>query len=47
MNYYGRLVYENGDAYIGEWLNDKCEGTGTYYQKSEGSRYYGQWTNNQ
>ncbi len=46
MNFYGRLVYENGDAYTGEWVSDRCSGFGTYYQYLEGSKYVGQWDEN-
>lgn len=31
---------DDGDAYDGEWKNDKCEGWGIYISK-HGSRYDG------
>jgi len=29
-NGYGRMIYESGDLYEGEWKNNKSHGFGTY-----------------
>ena len=38
----GTFYFQNGDKYIGEWLNDKKHGRGTYYYKN-GDLYVGEW----
>ena len=47
------LTYDDGDRYIGEVLNNKKHGTGTYISKSwpsqkggpNGGEYKGEWKN--
>ena len=36
--------YVNGDKYVGEWVNGKIEGKGTY-TFSNGDKYVGEWVN--
>eukprot|EP00667_Euglena_gracilis_P003281 EG_transcript_3292 len=43
----GQSLFVNGDLYIGEYDNNKREGTGTYFWTSRGLIYNGQWKNNQ
>ncbi len=45
MNGYGKIKYENGDYYSGQWKNDKKNGNGniTY---SNGIKYMGSFKNN-
>ena len=38
----GRLIYENGDAYDGEWYDNKANGKGICYY-NDGSVYTGDW----
>lgn len=45
-NGFGRLIYENGDVYEGEWVNNKANGKGKY-QIVEGPTYIGEWVNNE
>lgn len=39
---YATKTYDNGDKYVGYFLNNKRHGQGTYYSNS-GSRYEGEW----
>jgi hypothetical protein len=39
-------TFDNGDVYIGEWLNDEMHGQATYIFK-DGARWEGMWKNNQ
>ena len=34
-NGYGRMIYESGDLYEGEWKNNKSHGFGTYITVKE------------
>eukprot|EP00668_Euglena_longa_P046483 GGOE01062168.1.p1 GENE.GGOE01062168.1~~GGOE01062168.1.p1 ORF type:complete len:686 (-),score=253.45 GGOE01062168.1:247-2262(-) len=43
----GQSLFVNGDMYVGEYSNNKREGTGTYFWTSRGLIYNGQWKNNQ
>jgi|UniRef100_A0A7S4GBG3 radial spoke head protein 1 len=43
----GQTIFVNGDMYIGEFVNNKREGTGTYFWTKTGLIYTGQWKNNQ
>lgn len=43
----GQSIFVNGDMYIGEYVNNKREGTGTYYWAATGLIYIGHWKNNQ
>lgn len=36
------MIYSNGDAYVGEWKNDKFNGSGIYYH-NDGVKYEGNW----
>lgn len=36
---------DSGDVYIGNWLNDKAHGKGTYHHASSGAVYEGDWVN--
>lgn len=36
------MIYAQGDAYIGYWLNDKADGNGTYLNL-RGQEYVGSW----
>ena len=38
--YQGKLVHADGDAYDGEWKNDKANGKGTYVHVN-GAKYEG------
>ncbi len=38
--------YDNGDRYVGQLVNDKCHGRGTFYY-SNGSQEAGTWENDQ
>ena len=40
----GRLIYSNGDVYVGEWKDNKTEGYGMQ-QNFKGSKYEGHWSN--
>ena len=42
-NCYEAVVYEDGDAYFGEWLNNKWHGEGTFLSKT--GKYVGGWRN--
>jgi hypothetical protein len=39
--------WSNGDEYVGGFKFGKREGYGTYFYKSEGSKYFGTWKNGQ
>ncbi len=41
-NGYGKYVWENGDEYIGDWVDNQQEGNGTFYFKT-GSKYVGEY----
>lgn len=41
-NGYGRLIHADGDAYEGEWKNDKAHGKGKYIHL-DGAIYDGEW----
>jgi hypothetical protein len=36
------LIHADGDAYEGEWKDDKAHGKGIYYH-NDGARYEGEW----
>lgn len=36
------MIHFDGEAYHGEWRDDKAHGYGVYYYK-DGSTYEGQW----
>jgi hypothetical protein len=38
----GRLIHSDEDVFVGEWLNDKAHGYGTYYHM-DGAKYEGFW----
>lgn len=40
----GRLIFSDGDAYDGDFVNNKALGQGTFYSK-EGTIYTGEWHN--
>ena len=40
----GKIHYENGDWYDGDWLNNNRHGEGTYYYHALQATYTGQWT---
>ncbi len=42
-NGHGRLIYNNGDIYEGEWLNNKNHGYGHYHQYKDGINFSGTW----
>jgi hypothetical protein len=42
---YGTMIYENGDKYVGDFLNNKRNGEGSYYYLN-GSYFKGNWKNN-
>jgi len=42
MNGYGTYRYENGDKYVGNFLNDERSGFGNYINK-DGSKYEGNY----
>lgn len=39
----GRGIYPNGDIYEGEWKDDIPMGNCTFYYKSSGEKYVGEW----
>eukprot|EP00906_Rhabdomonas_costata_P003559 RCo005419 len=39
----GQTLFVNGDIYIGEYLNNKREGLGTYFWAKEANIYTGEW----
>ena len=41
----GTYTWENGDKYVGDWLNNKSHGKGTYTWKN-GGKYVGDWVDN-
>lgn len=43
----GTITYPNGDAYIGEWLNDVKNGSGRYLYASKRMIFIGEWLNDQ
>jgi hypothetical protein len=36
------MLYSNGDAYVGEWMNEKAYGYGTYWHFDD-VKYEGEW----
>jgi hypothetical protein len=38
----GRLEFEDGELYEGEWFEDKMQGRGVYFY-NDGGKYEGQW----
>ena len=38
----GRLIYENGELYEGQWTNDLKHGKGVFIH-ADGTRYEGEW----
>ena len=42
---FGTYVWDNGDRYVGESVNNLGHGLGTYYY-SNGNQYTGEWINN-
>ena len=38
-------TFKNGDKYLGEWFDDKCNGEGRF-EKTDGGYYDGDWLNN-
>ena len=40
----GKYIYQNGDVYEGDWLDDKCHGFGTF-TTIDGSKFEGNWEN--
>lgn len=43
---FGRILYSNGDHYIGSFKNGYINGYGTKYFKSKSKYYSGEWKNN-
>ena len=37
-------TYSDGDRYVGEWVQCRMQGKGTYYYKN-GDKYEGMWHN--
>ena len=46
INGKGKIVYDDGDSYEGEWKDDKAHGFGVYISHN-GSVYEGYWFENQ
>ena len=44
---HGRVVFRNGDVYVGGWMNDEMCGVGEYKSASGVSVYNGQWLANE
>ena len=42
---YGKYIWENGEYYIGQWLNDKKHGKGILYNKNRNIKYDGDFVN--
>ena len=42
---YGKYIYENGNYYIGKWLNNKMHGKGIVYYKNGNIKYEGDFVN--
>ena len=42
---YGKYIYENGNYYIGKWLNNKMHGKGIEYYKNGNIKYEGDFVN--
>lgn len=42
----GKYIFQNGDVYDGNWVDDKKNGRGKYYYASSGDCYEGEWRNN-
>jgi len=42
----GRMTWNNGDVYQGEWKNNKANGHGIFVD-SQGSTYDGEWIDDQ
>ena len=36
---------DTGDIYVGDWIDGKRSGRGTFYRASDQSIYLGEWTN--
>ena len=43
----GKSLFVNGDAYIGEYRDNKRHGIGCYWWEATGEIYVGEWRNNQ
>ena len=43
----GKFIYQNGDTYDGEWVNDLKEGEGTYTYKNDSHTYIGSFLKNE
>mmetsp|Transcript_35778 Transcript_35778/g.92020 ORF Transcript_35778/g.92020 Transcript_35778/m.92020 type:complete len:260 (-) Transcript_35778:95-874(-) len=41
----GTFTYINGDEYVGQWLNGKKHGKGTYTYAKDGTQLAGEWEN--
>ena len=41
---HGAYYYNNGDKYVGNWVNDNKEGHGTYYYNNR-HKHVGKWEN--
>jgi hypothetical protein len=39
----GRIVHADGDVYDGQWAKGKKNGTGTYWNGKDQSKYTGEW----
>ena len=42
---YGKYIWENGEYYIGQWLNDKKHGKGILYNTNRNIKYDGDFVN--
>jgi hypothetical protein len=40
---YGKLVYANGDTFVGNFEDNKKNGAGLYYNKAKEETYEGNW----
>ena len=45
-NCYGAYVFDNGDVYIGDWIDNNMDGQGMYIY-TNGDKYEGGWTANE
>lgn len=41
----GAKIFQNGDFYNGDWLDDKMQGLGGYYYQNENYFYKGDFKN--
>ncbi len=41
----GKIIYESGDSYNGNWKDGKRHGIGSLYLRNDGSTYEGEWKN--